>query len=184
MDSARPLAGAAALRLADLGWQGDPRRLPPTSEPRLAIALLGGALAGSGPGTSPYVDGLSLVTGMVVPQHAACSNHADDGGCLDDIEPRGRSVVVSEAGARPLGRWDSNPAPACFAVQGQDGERSVTCDADSPTLTLVPAEDQRFPTPCGPSTDQAMNYPELGKHCWAARHGRWRSSVTPATDRC
>jgi hypothetical protein len=50
--------------------------------PAWAIALLGGALAGSGPGTSPSIDGLSLVTGMVVPQHATCSNHADDGGCF------------------------------------------------------------------------------------------------------
>jgi hypothetical protein len=40
----------------------------PTSEPRPATALLGGALAGSGPGTSPCIDGLSLVTGMVVPK--------------------------------------------------------------------------------------------------------------------
>ena len=60
--------GVAALRVADLGWQGDPGRLPPTSEPAMAIALLGGALAGSGPGTSPCVDGLSLVSGKVVPQ--------------------------------------------------------------------------------------------------------------------
>ena len=43
-----------------LASKGDPRRLPPTSDPRLAIALLGGALAGSGPGTSPCIDGLSL----------------------------------------------------------------------------------------------------------------------------
>ena len=32
-------------------------------------------------------------------------------------------------------RWDSNPAPGCFAVPGRDGERPLTCDADSPTLT-------------------------------------------------
>src|SRR5918998_389422 len=77
VDQARPLAGAAALRVADLGWQGRPRRLPRQASPAWAIALLGGALAGSGPGTSPYIDGLSLVTGMVVPHHAACSNHGD-----------------------------------------------------------------------------------------------------------
>jgi hypothetical protein len=28
-----PLVGAAALRLADLGWQGDPRRLPRQASP-------------------------------------------------------------------------------------------------------------------------------------------------------
>jgi hypothetical protein len=110
VDQARPLAGAAALRVADLGWQGDPRRLPPDKRaPPGAIALLGGALAGSGPGTSPYIDGLSLVTGMVVPQHAACSNHADDGGCLDDMEPRGRSVVVSRSWCAAAGEVGFEP---------------------------------------------------------------------------
>jgi len=33
------------------------------------------------------------------------------------------------------GRWDSNPAPGCFAVEGQSGEWPLTCDADSPALT-------------------------------------------------
>jgi hypothetical protein len=111
VDQARPLAGAAALRVADLGWQGDPRRLPPDKRaPPGAIALLGGALAGSGPGTSPYIDGLSLVTGMVVPQHAACSNHADDGGCLDDMTPRGRSVLVSRSWCAAAGEVGFEPA--------------------------------------------------------------------------
>jgi hypothetical protein len=50
-----------------LAGKGDPRRLPRQASPAWAIALLGGALAGSGPGTSPCIDGLSLVTGMVVP---------------------------------------------------------------------------------------------------------------------
>jgi single stranded DNA-binding protein len=82
VDQARPLAGAAALRLADLGWQGDPAGCPRQASPAWAIALLGGALAGSGPGTSPCIDGLSLVTGMVVPQPPAGSNHAHSGGLL------------------------------------------------------------------------------------------------------
>jgi hypothetical protein len=42
VDRARPLAGAAALRVADLAWQGDPRRLPPTSEPRPGDRLVWG----------------------------------------------------------------------------------------------------------------------------------------------
>jgi hypothetical protein len=54
-----------------LAGKETPAGCPRTSEPRLAIALLGGALAGSGPGTSPCIDGLSLVTGMVVPQRPA-----------------------------------------------------------------------------------------------------------------
>ena len=68
VDQARPLAGVAALRLADLGWQGRPPPAAPDKRaPAWAIALLGGALAGSGPGTSPCIDGPSLTTGMVVP---------------------------------------------------------------------------------------------------------------------
>ena len=55
----------------------------PTSEPRPATALLGGALAGSGPETSPCIDGLSLVTGMVIPQPFVCSNHVHDDGRLE-----------------------------------------------------------------------------------------------------
>jgi hypothetical protein len=78
-----PARGAATLRLADLAWA---RQTPPTTPdkraPARAIALLGGALAGSGPGTSPCIDGLSLTSGMVVPQHPACSNHAHSGGWL------------------------------------------------------------------------------------------------------
>jgi hypothetical protein len=34
--------GAVALRVADLAWQGDPRRLPPTSEPRPGDRLVWG----------------------------------------------------------------------------------------------------------------------------------------------
>jgi hypothetical protein len=74
--------GTAAPAWRTLAGKVDPRRLPPTSEPRLSIALVGGALAGSGPGTSPCVDGLSLVTGVVVPQGLASSNHLHDGGGL------------------------------------------------------------------------------------------------------
>jgi hypothetical protein len=67
VDQARPARGAAAHRVADLGWKVDPRRLPRQASPARAIALLGGALAGSGPGTSPCIDGLSLVTAMGYP---------------------------------------------------------------------------------------------------------------------
>jgi hypothetical protein len=69
-----------------LAGKGDPHRLPRQASPAWAIALLGGALAGSGPGTSPYIDGLPLVTGMVVPQHDAYSN------------PHGRSSAAMSVG--------------------------------------------------------------------------------------
>ena len=51
--------GSGAPRRGPCRGKVDPRRLPPTSGPRPATALLGGALAGSGPGTSPCIDGLS-----------------------------------------------------------------------------------------------------------------------------
>src|SRR5215208_3481785 len=91
VDQHAPPVGAAALRAADLARQGRPPPAAPTSEPAWAIALLGGALAGSGPGTSPCIDGLSLVTGMVVPQPRAGSNHAHDGGWLG---PHGTSRLM------------------------------------------------------------------------------------------
>ena len=96
--------GVAALRVADLGWQGDPGRLPPTSEPAMAIALLGGALAGSGPGTSPCVDGLSLVSGKVVPQNPERSNHTEDDGWLGgDWPSEAAQSWCQEPGAPGLG---------------------------------------------------------------------------------
>jgi Phage integrase family len=66
---------------------------------------------------------------------------------------RSPKAQVSD-GIRGCRRRGSNPAPGCFVVRGCDGERPLICDADSPTLTLVPAEDQRFPMLCGPSADQ------------------------------
>jgi hypothetical protein len=60
--------GAAAARVADLAEaRQTPAGCPRQASPAWAIALLGGALAGSGPGTSPCIDGPSLTTGMVVP---------------------------------------------------------------------------------------------------------------------
>jgi hypothetical protein len=59
------LVGAAALRVAGLAWQGRPPPAAPDKRAPPATALLGGALAGSGPGTSPCIDGLSLVSGGV-----------------------------------------------------------------------------------------------------------------------
>jgi hypothetical protein len=67
VDQARPLAGQRCSAWRTLAGKADPRRLPPTSEPRHGNRLVRGALAGSGPGTSPCIDGLSLVTGIVVP---------------------------------------------------------------------------------------------------------------------
>jgi hypothetical protein len=67
--------------------RGRPPPAAPDKRAPPATALLGGALAGSGPGTSPCVDGLSLVTGMVVPQRLTCSNHAHDDGRLYHTTP-------------------------------------------------------------------------------------------------
>jgi hypothetical protein len=122
-----------------LAGKGDPRRLPPTSEPRLAIALLGGALAGSGPGTSPCIDGLSLVTGMVVPQRPADPNHAH--GWL--FGPRGtmaakcgdRSLLASWSWCAALERRDSKPPPSCADGRGAGHEGAVTCSSDIPLVT-------------------------------------------------
>src|SRR5512132_2109371 len=82
VDQARPArGGSGAPRGGPWLARETPAGCPRQASPAWAIALLGGALAGSGPGTSPCIDGLSLVTGMVVPQRPACSNPAHDGGC-------------------------------------------------------------------------------------------------------
>ena len=75
-----PLVGAAARRVADLGWQDRPPPAAPTSEPRLGDRLVRGSPGGVWARTSPCIDGLSLATGMVVPQRPACSTMRD-GGC-------------------------------------------------------------------------------------------------------
>jgi hypothetical protein len=71
---ATPRAGAATLRIADLAKARQTPAGCPDKRAPPATALLGGALAGSGPGTSPCIDGLSLVTGMAVPQRPSSSN--------------------------------------------------------------------------------------------------------------
>jgi hypothetical protein len=85
VDRARPLAGAAALRVADLAWQGDPRRLPPTSEPHPGDRLVRGSPGGVWARTSPCIGGLSVASGMVIPQRCTCSNRTEDGGWLADM---------------------------------------------------------------------------------------------------
>jgi hypothetical protein len=85
-----------------LAGKETPAGCPRQASPAWAIALLGGALAGSGPGTSPCIDGLSLVTGMVIPQPPAGSNHAHYGGWLG---PHGTSRLMRAI--RPL---SINPA--------------------------------------------------------------------------
>ena len=101
VDQARPArGGSGAPRRGPCRGKGDPRRLPPTSEPAWAIALLGGALAGSGPGTSPCIGGLSVASGMVVPQRCARSNHTEDGGWLADMADQTSSLSGTFAGHR------------------------------------------------------------------------------------
>jgi hypothetical protein len=92
-----------------LARKGDPRRLPRQASPAWAIALLGGALAGSGPGTSPCIDGLSLVTGMVVPSTLRVQTTRTMVGAWTTWNHEADQSWCPEAGARPLGRWDSNP---------------------------------------------------------------------------
>jgi hypothetical protein len=56
----------------------------------------------------------------------------------------GDTRLVGKGRRRPAaaGRWDSNPAPGCFAGRGRSGGRPVTCGSQSPTVT---AGDHRRP---------------------------------------
>ena len=130
-----PLVGAAALRIADLGWQGDPRRLPPTSDPRLAITLLGGALAGSGPGTSPYV---GAIPGQRhgYPSVLPVQTMRTMVGSWTTWHPQGRSLLgVLKLVHGGWGRWDSNPPPYCSSSRGRGREGAATWDSFVPIVT-------------------------------------------------
>src|SRR5215210_1026855 len=86
-----------------------PPAAPRQASPAWAIALLGGALAGSGPGTSPCIDGLSLVSGMVIPQSLVGSNHAHGDGLEQEAGKTSASL--------------DRPTLACKASSG----RVLTC---------------------------------------------------------
>jgi hypothetical protein len=89
-----------ASRLADA------RQTPPaapTSEPRPVTALVGGALAGSGPGTSPCIDGCPWSPPWGVPQPPACANHAHDGGFLATHATRPTTIQVYGGSHGPMG---------------------------------------------------------------------------------
>ena len=101
------------------------RETPPAAPgqaARLATVLFGGALAGSGPGTSPCIDGLSLVSGVVVPQRLTSSNCAHEDG-RPGGSSRGRPMQASPN--RPL---------ACKARS----DRFVTLGNDDPCRSQRP----------------------------------------------
>jgi hypothetical protein len=117
-----PARGAATLRRRTLAGKADPADCPRQASPATAIALLGEALAGSGPGTSPCIDGLSLVTGIVVPGVLLVQTMRTTMAVLKHVARRGRCkarptdpflVKPDRAGSSPAmdvngagrGRW-------------------------------------------------------------------------------
>jgi hypothetical protein len=118
----------------------DPRRLPPTNEAARAIALSGGAPAGSGPGTSPCIGGLSLTSGMVVPQHPAGSNHLQDGALAWTTWPgKAAQSWRHQACTRTPGSWDSNPGSDSTTSPGRRREALLTCRFSLPMVTVLSA---------------------------------------------
>jgi hypothetical protein len=101
--------GSGAPRRGPCRGKGDPRRLPPTSEPRLGDRLVRGSPGGVWARDIPLYRRAVPGHRHGGPQHPACSNHADDGGCLDDMEPRGRSVVVSRSWCAAAGEVGFEP---------------------------------------------------------------------------
>jgi hypothetical protein len=59
-------------------------------------------------------------------------------------------------------RWDSNPAPACFAVQGRSTECLVTCDSSIPAVTARARQG-----PAVPDAVRTQHGP--GSRAWKAR---------------
>jgi hypothetical protein len=111
-----------------LASKGDPAGCPRQASPTRAIALLGGAMAGSGPGTSPLYRGLSLVTAVVVPSTLRVQTTRTMVGAW--------AIWHHEPDRLRLGRWDSNPVPCCFASRGRGGEWPLTFYSHSPTVTV------------------------------------------------
>jgi hypothetical protein len=135
VDQARPARGGSGAPHREPWLARRPPPAAPDKRARLAIALLGGAPAGSGPGTSPYV---GAVPGQRhgYPSPLPVQTMRTIVGFLDDMAPAGPITPgVLKLVRGGWGRRDSNPAPGCFAVRGRDGEGPLTCDPDSPTLT-------------------------------------------------
>jgi len=88
---------------------------PRQASPGRAIALLGGALAGSGPETSPCVDGLSLTTGMVVPSTLRVQTTHQEGVTGQRLRHGWRTSI----GSRMLGRCRSVPVGGRIGRHGR-----------------------------------------------------------------
>jgi len=130
-------------------WRSAPRTLPgkadPAGCPRQANPpgnrLARGALAGSGPGTSPCIDGLSLASAMVVPQRSVRSNHGDDCRKVKTIRSWRHG-----AGARKAG---FEPGPSCFELRGRGGEGRLTCESCTLVVTAGARPGPGVSMPCG-----------------------------------
>jgi hypothetical protein len=155
VDQARPArGGSGAPRRGPLAGKGDPRRLPPTSEPRSGNRLVRGSPGGVRARDIPLYR-------RAVPGH----RHGGTPARLV-FKPRGRWWVpwttrhheadqswYPEAGARPLGRWDSNPGSDSSARAGQCHERALTCGFSLPLVTAHARWEPGVPGPRGPSAD-------------------------------
>jgi hypothetical protein len=167
VDQARSLAGAAALCVADLGWQGDPRRLPPTSEPRAGDRLVRGALAGSGPGTSPYIDGLSLVTGWWYPSTLRVQTTRTMVGAWTTWTTRPISRGVPKL---VRGRWGVGfEAPPPYSISRALGRKGASsCDLYLPVVTA-----RVQPEPVAPNAVRTQHGP-VPLRGWLRSVGRGR----------
>jgi hypothetical protein len=167
-DPGVPLVGAAALRFPDLA---EARQVPPSAPDERAppaTALLGGALAGSGPGTSPCVDGLSLPAPWWYPGawlvqtmgKRACRGPwpggspraraaAGSGALLKDLSPRpgvsyraeapGARASVCRRTARDCGHGSSATAiPSAAAASRSAPSPAVTTTFGSRTRSAAP----------------------------------------------
>jgi hypothetical protein len=111
VDQARPARGGSGAPHRGPWLARRPPPAAPDKRARPAIALLGGALAGSGPGTSPYV---GAIPGQRhgYPSVLPVQTMRTMVGFLDDMAPAGPITPgCSEAGARRLGEVRFEPGP-------------------------------------------------------------------------
>jgi hypothetical protein len=121
-----------------LAGKGRPPPAAPTSEPRLGNRLVRGSPGGVWARDIPCIDGLSLVTGMVVPSTLRVQTTRTMIGAW--------AIWHHEPDRLRLGRWDSNPESDSSACAGQRHDGALTCGF---SLPLVTARARRVPEVAG-----------------------------------
>jgi hypothetical protein len=126
VDQVRSPAGAAALRIADLGWQGRPPPTAPTSEPRPGDRLVRGSPGGVWARDIPlYRRAVSGHRHGGTPARCVFKPFGRWGVLGGDVTTRPTSHGVLQLLRGSWGRWDSNGSDAASPCEW---ERWMACE--------------------------------------------------------